>query len=136
MAFGAIRLKGGIINPVNIVVDGTVALLLGISAMVFLARNMNGLVADAIRRRAKKDVELPAVALLHTAFLFLTLVFILSQVYLLWTTLKVTVPALLVSYPTISWGFALIYLVVGIAASFVDLLNVFWFTSIGNIKTE
>jgi hypothetical protein len=134
LAFGVIRLRDGIMNPLNVAVDGTVALLLGTSALVFLTRGLNGLVLDGIRKRTRKDAELPSPAFFHTVFLLLTLVFVPSQVYLLWTTLRTTVPALLANYPTISWGFALIYLVAGMALSTVDLLTAFGPT--GNTKTE
>jgi hypothetical protein len=125
LTFGAIRLHAGIINPLNVNMEGTVALVLGTSAIVLLARGLNGLAVDVIRKRARKDVEVPSALLFHTAYIFLTLLFVLSQIYLLWTTLKITVPALLANYPTISWGFALIYLVAGIVVSVVDLLTTF-----------
>ena len=125
LAFTAIRLKGGVINPLNVVADGTVALLVGTSALVFLTRGLNGLVLDRGGKRADKGVEASSSMFFHTVFLLLTLVFVLCQVYLLWMTLKVTIPALLGSYPTISWGFALIYLVAGVAVAAVDLLTVF-----------
>jgi hypothetical protein len=91
--------------------------------LFFFARSLSDPLLDGSRTQAKKNIELAAPTLFQTVFIFLTIVFVLSQAYLLWETLRATVPALLINYPTISWGFALIYLVAGIALAVVDLMT-------------
>ena len=122
LAIGAVRLKASVINPLNVSIDLTLALLLATSTFVFLVSDWARRSGGTDPKTAKANFE-ASLSFSKMAFTLLTITFLAAQVDVLWIYLKTTVPALLVNYPTVSWGLAVIYLVSGVAAAATEILK-------------
>lgn len=108
--FFALRCKAGIIFPLNINLDSTLALIFSASSLVFLETKLCRFFLS--QEAETEQVFDPGLSIGHLQFNLLTILLLGFETYAIDSNLRMTpVPALLTSYPVPPFSVGVIYLI-------------------------